>query len=164
MFHLTCFEQYDHDRDRDIVTRLNIVQERHANERGTSTVWQCDQIGHYWGIDLDDERYMDITFGDQRHDRMVYHLAVAAANTRNPRDYSDDFMQDEEHFAEYTRAFTNLAFHNRQINEHWEATRIFREQMELAAWDPDRLQWFPDAEEASVDEDFDARSISDYSP
>jgi len=36
--------------------------------------------------------------------------------------------------------------------------------MELAAWDPDRLQWFPDAEEASIDEDFDARSISDYSP
>jgi hypothetical protein len=114
---LTNIEQYDHDRDRDILARLNATQERFANARGISTVWVCDEIGHYWALDTDDERYASITSPGQTTDRMVYRLAVAAANTHNPRDYSNEFLDEEEHFNEFVRAFTAMAHHNNQINQ-----------------------------------------------
>jgi hypothetical protein len=110
-------KQYNHERERHIVIDMNAIQEDVGNKKGTSTVWLCDSIGHYYPVDTEDERYASITYQDETQDRMVYRLAVKAVAFCHPRDYSDDSIDEDKHFEEFQRALSIMASHNRKINQ-----------------------------------------------
>jgi hypothetical protein len=108
------------------------MQDLIGNQKGISTVWQVDAIGHYYPLDIQEERYATMTFKGQTENRMVYHLAVAAALAGNQRIYDELFLPKRYHFKELQRAFEIMGLHNSEINQRWEAMRIYRERTELS--------------------------------
>jgi hypothetical protein len=108
------------------------MQDLIGNQKGISTVWQVDAIGHYYPLDIQEERYATMTFKGQTENRMVYHLAVAAALAGNQRIYDELFLPKRYHFKELQKAFEIMGLHNSEINQRWEAMRIYRERTELS--------------------------------